>query len=87
MKVTIKLKKIIKSRGITNGKVGCHEKKWASQIPMVVPQVLAKSDIVKIIEQLDKLLPSNFVSKQGDGFRPERDISIFSQTTALCLMS
>jgi len=32
---------------------------------MVVPQVPTKNDIVKIIEQLDKLLPSNFVSKQG----------------------
>ena len=32
---------------------------------MVVPQVLTKNDIVKIIEQLDKLLPSNFVNKQG----------------------
>ena len=36
---------------------------------MVVPQVLTKSDIVKIIEQLDKLLPSNFVNKQGRGRR------------------
>jgi len=31
----------------------------------MVPQELSKSDIVKIIEQLDKLLPSNFVNKQG----------------------
>jgi len=36
---------------------------------MVVPQVPTKSDIVKIIEQLDKLLPSNFVNKQGRGRR------------------
>ena len=36
---------------------------------MVVPQELTKSDIVKIIEQLDKLLPSNFVNKQGRGRR------------------
>ena len=36
---------------------------------MVVPQELTKNDIVKIIEQLDKLLPSNFVSKQGRGRR------------------
>ena len=35
----------------------------------MVPQVLTKSDVVKIIEQLDKLLPSNFVSKQGRGRR------------------
>ena len=33
----------------------------------MVPQELTKSDIVKIIEQLDKLLPSNFVNKQGRG--------------------
>jgi len=31
----------------------------------MIPQKLTKSDIVKIIEQLDKLLPSNFVNKQG----------------------
>jgi len=30
---------------------------------MVVPQELTKSDIVKIIEQLDKLLPSNFTER------------------------
>ena len=53
----------------------------------MVPQELTKSDIVKIIEQLDRLLLPNLVNKQGDGFRPERGISIFSQTTALCLMS
>ena len=35
----------------------------------MVPQVLTKSDIVKIIEQLDELLPSNFVNKQGRGRR------------------
>ena len=35
----------------------------------MVPQELTKSDIVKIIEQLDKLLPSNFVNKQGRGRR------------------
>jgi len=29
----------------------------------MIPQVLTKNDIVKIIEQLDKLLPSNFVNK------------------------
>ena len=50
-------------------KEGVAKKKWASQIPMVVPQVLTKSDIVKIIERLDKLLPSNFVNKQGRGRR------------------
>jgi len=32
----------------------------------MVPQVLTKSDIEKIIEQLDKILPSNFVNKQGN---------------------
>jgi len=37
LKVIIKFKKIIKFRGITNGKVGCHEKKWASHISMVIP--------------------------------------------------
>ena len=31
----------------------------------MVPQELTKSDIVNIIEQLDKLLPSNFVNKEG----------------------
>jgi len=31
----------------------------------MVPQELPKSDIVKIIEQLDKLLPSNSINKQG----------------------
>ncbi|MHA1408400.1 MAG: hypothetical protein ACTSSG_13600 [Candidatus Heimdallarchaeaceae archaeon] len=31
----------------------------------MVPQELTKSDIVKIIEQLDKLLPPNFANKQG----------------------
>ncbi|MHA1408353.1 MAG: hypothetical protein ACTSSG_13365 [Candidatus Heimdallarchaeaceae archaeon] len=35
----------------------------------MIPQVLTKSDIVKIIERLDKLLPSNFVNKQGRGRR------------------
>ncbi len=35
----------------------------------MAPQELSKSDIVKIIEQLDKLLPSNFVNKQGRGRR------------------
>jgi len=35
----------------------------------MVSQELSKSDIVKIIEQLDKLLPSNFVSKQRRGRR------------------
>ena len=33
----------------------------------MVPQELTKNDIVKIIEQLDKLLPSIFVNKQGRG--------------------
>ena len=33
----------------------------------MIPQKLTKSDIVKIIELLDKLLPSNFVNKQGRG--------------------
>ena len=28
----------------------------------MVPQELTKNDIVKIIEQLDKLFPSNFVN-------------------------
>ena len=31
----------------------------------MISQKLTKSDIVKIIDQLDKLLPSNFVNKQG----------------------
>ena len=31
----------------------------------MVPQELSKSDIVKIIELLDKLLPSNSINKQG----------------------
>jgi len=35
----------------------------------MVPQELAKSDIVKIIEQLGKLLPSNFVNRQVRGRR------------------
>ena len=35
----------------------------------MVSQELSKSDIVKIIERLDKLLPSNFVSKQRRGRR------------------
>ena len=30
----------------------------------MVPRELSKSDIVRIIEQLDKLLPSSFVNKQ-----------------------
>jgi len=33
----------------------------------MVTQELTKNDIVKIIEQLDKLLPSIFVNKQGRG--------------------
>ena len=39
---------------------------------MVVPQELAKSDIAKIIEQLNKFLPSNFVNKQGKGISLEK---------------
>ena len=35
----------------------------------MVPQGLSKSGIVKTIEQLNKLLPSNFVDKQGRGRR------------------
>ena len=31
----------------------------------MIPQKLTKSDIVKIIELLDKLLPSNSINKQG----------------------
>jgi len=31
----------------------------------MVPRELSKSDIVRIIEQLDKFLSSNFVNKQG----------------------
>jgi len=31
----------------------------------MIPHELSKSDIVKIIELLDMLLPSNFVNKQG----------------------
>jgi len=31
----------------------------------MVPRELSESDIGKIIEQLDKLLTSNFVNKQG----------------------
>jgi len=33
----------------------------------MVPHELSKSDIVKIIDQLNMLLPSNFVNKQGRG--------------------
>ncbi|RKX45832.1 MAG: hypothetical protein DRP27_03045 [Thermotogae bacterium] len=35
----------------------------------MAPQELSKSDIVKIFERLDKLLPSNPVNKQGRGRR------------------
>jgi len=35
----------------------------------MVPQELSKSDIVKIIELLDKLLPFNSINKQGRGRR------------------
>ena len=44
----------------------------------MVPQELTKSDIVKIIEQLDKLLPSNFVNKQGRN-KTEVEKSLFWQ--------
>ncbi|ACR80489.1 hypothetical protein [Kosmotoga olearia] len=32
----------------------------------MVPQELTKSDIVKIIEQLDKLLPSNSLTNKAE---------------------
>ncbi|RKX46481.1 MAG: hypothetical protein DRP27_01220 [Thermotogae bacterium] len=35
----------------------------------MVPQELSKGDIVKVIEQLDKLLPSISINKQGRGRR------------------
>jgi len=46
----------------------------------MVPQELTKSDIVKIIEQLDKLLPSNFVNKQyKNRWEIERTINILQE--------
>ena len=33
----------------------------------MIPQQFSKSNIVKIIKQLDNLLPSNFLNKQGRG--------------------
>ena len=33
----------------------------------MVPHELSKSDIVKIVEQLNMLLPFDFVNKQGRG--------------------
>jgi len=34
-------------------------------------RLISESDIVKIVEQLDELLPSNSINKQGDEFRTE----------------
>ena len=56
----------------------------------MVPQELTKSDIVKIIEQLNKLLPSNFVNKQGRGRKKvysDRSILKLSLLLKLCNVS
>jgi len=56
----------------------------------MVPQELTKSDIVKIIEQLDKLLPTNIVNKQGRGRKKsysDRSILKLSVLLKLCNIS
>jgi len=56
----------------------------------MVPHELSKSDIVKIIEQLDKLLPSISINKQGRDRRKayyDKDNLKFSILLKLCSIS
>jgi len=56
----------------------------------MAPQELSKSDIVKIIKQLDKLLPSISINKQGRGRRKayyDKDNLKFSILLKLCSIS